>query len=221
MNKKNQKNLDETPSNARGAGRGRRGAKVATPERLEKAALWYLERYASAAANLEAVLMRRIKRSLAAHGGEEAPLAAAVRDIVARFTRAGLVDDRSFAEARAATLSRRGKGSRLIRQQLIAKGVPPEMADAVLAERRDGADSALTEDVGDPDFAAAIRYARRRKIGPWRSDDLRRENRQRDMAALGRQGHDYETARRVIDCQNVNALLAEIGEAEEPNSEWR
>ncbi len=182
----------------------RRVPKRATPALLEKAALWYLERYSSTAANLQTVLMRRVRRSLDLHGGEAEPLIEAVQDIVTRFTRAGMVDDRAFAEARVVSLARRGKGARLIRQHLVAKGVEPDMADSVLAARREEENGA--EGGQDPDFTAAIRYAQRRRIGPWRHS-ARQENRQRDMAALGRQGHDYETARKVIDAEDPELLL--------------
>ena len=200
--------LDETVATETSQRRSRRGPDPATPASLEKAALWYLERYASTVANLEAVLMRRVRRSLDAHGGDPEPLAQAVQEIAARFARAGLVDDRAFAEARVERLARSGKGGRLIRRHLIAKGVAEDLADAVLAARR--ADEIEGAQDADPDLAAAIRYARRRRLGPWRTA-ARAENRQRDLAALGRQGHDYETARAVVDAEDAEALLDQLG----------
>jgi regulatory protein len=82
--------------------------------------------------------------------------------------------------------------------------VPAALIDAALTEQTEGA--------GDAELRAALRYARRRRLGPFRLEG-RAERRDRDLAALGRQGFDYETARRVIDCQDPAALEEECGPA--------
>lgn len=182
--------------------RRQRHPKLTTPETLEKAALWYLERYATSSANLERVLMRRVHRSIAVHGGDADALADAVRAIVARFQRAGLLDDHAYADARARGLLRQGKGRRFVARALSAKGIDASLAADVLADIVSEQD-----DPGDLDLAAAINYARRRRIGPWRREN-RAANRDRDLAALGRQGHDLDTARRVVDAADAAALEA-------------
>ena len=50
----------------------RRGARRVSAEYLDKAALYYLERFASSTANLRRVLMRKVARSAAAHGTDAA-----------------------------------------------------------------------------------------------------------------------------------------------------
>ena len=52
---------DETPN------KPRRQPKPATQERLRKAALYYIDRYATSAAHLRSVLMRRVSRSARLH----------------------------------------------------------------------------------------------------------------------------------------------------------
>jgi regulatory protein len=69
---------------------------------------------------------------------------------------------------------------------------------------------ALRDETPEPDLAAAIAYARRRRLGPWRQGDDREEHRERDLAALARQGFGYDTARRVIEAENVASLEEEI-----------
>lgn len=180
----------------------KRGPRPATPERLEKAALHYLERYASSAENLRRVLMRRVYRSADLHGTDAAAGEKSVSDLIDRYRRAGLLDDKAYSTARAASLHRQGKSSRAIRQALSLKGVDEDTVSAAL--------DALRDEVGsETDLRAAVNYARRRRIGPWRSMENREPNRERDLAALGRQGFSYDIARKVIEADEPDDVLQE------------
>lgn len=64
----------------------------------------------------------------------------------------------------------------------------------------------LTEEHAQPDLAAAIKLARKRRLGPFRLPEKRAEMRAKDMAALARAGFDFDTARRVIDADSVDGL---------------
>ena len=178
----------------------RRGPRPATPKRLENAALFYLQRYATSTENLRRLLMRRVMRSAQAHGTDPAEGAAAVEDLLRRLCASGLLDDRAYAEARARSLHRRGASQRLIRARLGEKGVDAELADAALA--------ALEEAAADPDLAAGLALARRRRLGPFRPAAQRRDRRDRDLAALARAGFSYDVARQVVDADSAEALEA-------------
>ncbi|MEQ8966659.1 MAG: RecX family transcriptional regulator, partial [Azospirillaceae bacterium] len=157
-------------SRALGGGRHtRRGPRPATPERLEKAAMAYVERYAATAETLRRVLMRRVRKSAALHDTDPEAGAEAAEAIVARYARAGLVDDAAVADARARGLARRGDGLPRIRAKLAAKGIDEATAEAALAGAAE--DGLLTP------LAMAAAYARRRRLGPWRGDPARRAER--------------------------------------------
>lgn len=177
---------------------GRRGPRPVTPERLEAIALFYLERFASSAENLHRVLARRVERSARAHGTDRAAGLAAAAALVARLQAAGLLDDRRYAEAKAASLQRRGRPLEMIRRELARRGVG--RADIATAT------AALAAAGPEPDLAAAVALAHRRRLGPWRAPEARAAARGRDLAALGRAGFDYETARRVIDAADPESL---------------
>jgi len=181
--------------------RRRRSPRKATPKSLENAALHYLQRFASSAENLRRVLMRRVEKSARAHGTDRAEGATAVDAIVARFLAAGMLDDRAYAEARAGTLHRRGAGARKIRATLQQKGVGAEAIEAAL--------EALLRETSEPELAAAVNLARRRRLGPYRAPDERAERREKDLAALARAGFSYDIARRVIEADDAAALEAE------------
>lgn len=169
-----------------------------TPQYLENAALHYLERFASSTANLRRVLMRKADRSLRHWGGDRAEAAAQIEAVVARLAGLGYLDDAAYAAMKARGLNRQGKGTRAIRQALAAKGVDADTAGTALDR--------LAEEVADPDLAAAVRLARKRRLGPFRAVALRAEMRHKDLAALARAGFDLDTARRVIEAAGPEDL---------------
>jgi regulatory protein len=85
---------------------------------------------------------------------------------------------------------------------LNAKGVPADIvAETAAALRDEGGDA-----------AAAMRLARRRRLGPFRQSG-REEYRQRDMAALGRAGFEYQVAAMIVDAEDVETLTQIVSEA--------
>jgi len=175
------------------AGAGvRRKPRKATPKRLENAALHYLARYSSSAENL-----RRVDRSTRQHGTDPEEGTAFVDDLIARYSKAGLLNDTRFAEGRARSLLERGVSPRAIRLRLREKGVASETVEAVLLD--------LVEDKGDIEWAAAVALAKRRRIGPFRKSD-RQSVREKDLAALARAGFSYDVAQRVVDAENSTDL---------------
>jgi regulatory protein len=176
--------------------RSRRPPAVA-PGDLEKAALKYLERYSSSAENLRRVLMRKILR--AAHAGviERAEGSARVDAVVGRLMDRRLIDDKAYAEGRARSLSRQGRSRARIGQSLAAKGVDAEEVEAALR--------GLAEE-GQTDTAAAARFAKRRRLGPFRPAKERPARRDRDIAALGRAGFSFAIARQVVDAEDPETL---------------
>lgn len=182
------------------AGGRRKSPRKATPQHLENAALHYLERFATSEANLRRVLMRKIERSARFHDTDRGEGAAAVEDIIARFRRSRLLDDAAYAEGRARSLFLRGASARKIRMALIQKGVGEDEVNAALAR--------LFDEAAEPELAAAVTLARKRRLGPFRRGD-RAAMRERDLASLARAGFSYDIARRVIEAEDSETLEAE------------
>ncbi len=186
--------------------RARRKPRKITPDSLGRIALHYLERYATSSENLRRVLIRRIRRSAQAHGTDPDEQLPHVDALITRYQQAGLLDDQAYARMRAESLHRRGSSGRMIRMKLAAKGLESDAIDDAL--------ESLTDLVANTDLSGACNYARRRRIGPWRRRD-RTEHRDRDLAALARQGFSYDIARKVVDAENPEVLEAEAAEAKE------
>ena len=165
-----------------------------TPARLHERALRYLERFATTSAHLRKVLLRRAERDAVALELDPTTVRADVDAVVKRVVAAGLVDDRLFAASRTRRLSEAGRSPTRIRAALMGKGLDEQ---AVAAAWR-----GLEEDQGDPELAAAMAYARRRRLGPWRTAEARLEHRAKDLAALARAGFGYRVARLVVAAEN-------------------
>lgn len=184
--------------------REKRPPRPLTEERLRQAALHYLERFASSAGNLRAVLDRRVrKNAMQGLDTPEAPqwIARIVHDLVA----AGAVDDRAYAEMRAASLVRAGRSRTRIKATLQQKRVDPAVLDEALRQ--------LTEDTPNADLVAAVNFARRRRLGPFFAGD-RAARRLKDIAALARAGFSADVARRVVDAADRETLMAQLESGE-------
>jgi regulatory protein len=172
------------------ARRPKRPPRKVTPAYLQRAAMAYLERYASSAENLRRVLRRKVETRCRLRGEDPAELQGAIDDVVARSIRSGLVDDTRYAESRVASLRRRGGSRRAIQAKLSAKGVGRETIAAAL------------ESEPEDELAAAHALARRRRLGPYRPGE-RAPFREKDLAALARGGFSFGVARRVIDGERL------------------
>ncbi len=180
-----------------------RQAPPMTPERLEQAGLNYLARFAASAAQLRRVLMRRVRLSEAAHATDTALLAQAITRLIERWIASGLLNDGGYAEAKAASLHRRGLPRSRIRAKLQEKGIAAPLIDAVLGD---------TTEIGS-DLAAAAAFARRRRLGPYRLPEVRTEFFHKDLGSLARAGFDRRTAERILraeDPEAVSALVSDV-----------
>ena len=194
---------DPDPQEMPGKAGKKRVPRKVTAKSLENAALWYLTRFATSGTNLARVLARRVDRSARHHGTDREEGMEFIARLIARYRRSGLLDDRAYAIARAKTLNWRGKPVKAITFMLRAKGVTNEDIDEALL--------ALEDQGGDPDMGAAARYARRRRLGPFRAAPEREEHRQRDLAALARAGFGYDVARRIIGAESPGDVEAGDG----------
>jgi regulatory protein len=185
----------------------RRPRKV-TAVSLENAALHYLERFASSAANLRRILMRRVRRAAAEHGSDPAEGAALVEALIERLQRSGILDDRRYAEAKAASLHRRGTSRRALAGRLAGQGIDGTLIAQAL--------SGIEEQTGDAELAAACTLARRRRLGPYRLGSAREDTARKELGAFARAGFSRDIASRVLACSDAAAVEAMLREFE-PN----
>ena len=134
---------------------------------------------------------RELTRRLRRRGAPPEVAQAVVNDLIGR----GYVDDQAFARWWAEARARgRRVGSRRLRQELAARGIPREMAEAAIA--------AAFDDVGEVD--RALQAARRRLPALTRGPSTRVAARLADY--LLRRGYPAAAVRHA-----VRVLLAERG----------
>jgi regulatory protein len=165
--------------------------------RLRARALRYLERYGASRGRLARVLERRARREAEAAGADVEAVTAEVADVIEELAELGVVNDAAYAEGRSRALLRRGRSPGRVRRELAMDGIDRAAADAAL-ESYGGADALA--------HAAAVRFAKRRGLGPFRDPARRAERRDRDLQALVRQGFPFPLARRVVDADDEAAL---------------
>lgn len=165
--------------------------------KLDELAIFYVGRFATSRAKLATYLDRKLRERGWADGQP-----ADIPALVDRLARLGYVDDQAFALLKARSLSARGYGSRRVCQALQGAGIAEEDSEAA----RDLSESETVE--------AALRLARRRRIGPFATGELTPKERERALSTMLRAGHGFSLSRAIVDappgCEIDQEILAAI-----------
>lgn len=177
---------------------------------LHDAALAHLARFAATEAGLVRVLHRRVDRWARAAEAEGAldpeSLAAAqqasrqaAREVARALVQSGVLDDAAFAGARARSLTRAGRSRRAVGAHLAAKGVAKDLVQAALPDP-------------ESELAAALAYARRRRLGPFRKQDADDATQRKELGAMARAGFPQAVARQALrmDPDAAEALVIRL-----------
>jgi regulatory protein len=149
--------------------------------KLDELALTYVGRFATTRAKLGSYLARKLRER--GWAGERSPDPEAV---VERLAALGYVDDVQYALSKARSLTGRGYGPRRVRHSLYAAGIAEEDGEAA------------RELAGTEAAEAALRYARRRRIGPFAAEMPDIVARERALAAMIRAGHSFAIATAIL-----------------------
>lgn len=187
------RNESSHSASAKAAKPGRAPRRIAAAD-LKGLALDYLDRFAATRQRLRQVMLRKIRKSARLHGDDPEPIIAALDEAILWLEGRGFLSDKAYAESKARALVARGTSRAHILANLASKGVAGDTARAAL-------DSVALE-YEEPELEAAQRYARRRRLGPYRLDaETRAARRDKDLAALARAGFAGRIARQVIDSE--------------------
>jgi regulatory protein len=173
----------------------RKGNKMRPPltgEALNELALAYVGRFATTRSKLASYLSRKLRERGWAGTG-----AADVEAIAERLANLGYVDDAAYALSKSRALTGRGYGVGRVRQALRAAGVEDEDSDAA----RELAEAQAVE--------AALRFARRRRLGPFGDGVADRAGRERALAAMIRAGHPFALSRSILSLEPGSAVEVE------------
>ena len=150
--------------------------------KLDEIALHYVGRFATSRSKLLSYLKRKLRER--GWDGENEP---DLDGLAAKLVRLGYVDDRAYAVGKARSLTSRGYGERRVGQALAMAGIGDD--DGSEARSLAQADA----------VAAALRFARRRSLGPYAQTSPDPRERERAIAAMVRAGHRFALARAIVD----------------------
>jgi regulatory protein len=162
--------------------RARKPRQPLNQEGLERLALFYAGRYATTRAKLRDYLKRKV-----AERGWDGNAAPGIEPLVEKLAELRYVDDKAFAASKASSLTRRGFGERRVGEALRAAGIEAEDAEPAKAEAKGSAG------------AAALRFAERKRLGPYAHEPLDPAARQKAAAAMLRAGHPFDLVRRILN----------------------
>ena len=150
--------------------------------RLNDLALRYVGRFATTRSKLRSYLARKLGER--GWDGEHEPDLAAIAE---RFAAHGYVDDSSYALNKSQSLTGRGYGKRRVTEALRAAGIEDEHG------------AAAQEHAEAEAVSAALKFARRRRLGPF-ADSVPRDPKAKEkaLAAMIRAGHNFDLAQVIL-----------------------
>ncbi len=150
-------------------------------DKLNELMLAYVARFATSRAKLAAYLTRKL-RERGWSGDGEPPVA----ELVDKAASSGFVDDAAFALGKSRSLTARGYGARRVALALHAAGIAEADGEAARTHAREDA------------IEAALRFARRRRFGPFAAKATEPRLQEKQLAAMIRAGHDLRLAKAII-----------------------
>ncbi len=164
---------------------------------LQNAGLHYLNRYASSSENFRRVLQRKIQKSEHYHGSVPEECQDWVNEIIQRYQECGLLNDDVYALSRVGSLRRQGSSRKAIIAKLSQKGLSH---DAITKALNAYEEEQQTDK--DPEWLAAVKLARKRRLGPFQPDPIKRQDKQQNhMASLARAGFSFDIAKKIIESE--------------------
>jgi regulatory protein len=160
---------------------------------LNELALTYVGRFATTRAKLATYLGRKLRER--GWGGERP---ADIEAIVERLSGLGYVDDAAYAVSKSRALTARGYGARRVNQSLRAAGIAEQDSE----EARELAETEKVE--------SALRFAKRRRLGPFAEKSVDPAARERALAAMIRAGHSFALAKAILSLEPGTKVSIEI-----------
>lgn len=166
--------------------------------RLENSGLYYLQRYTSSKANFEEVMRRKIFKWDLSDKITKDQITTLLSALIQKFESLKYLNDTQYALMKIRSGFASGKSKKWIEQYLTQKSLTPEdikKAYALYCEEtnRD------KDDTFNPDHEAAIKYAMKKRLGPYsQKQELTPELFQKHLARLVRAGFAYNVAKKVL-----------------------
>ena len=151
-------------------------------EKLQEMALRYVGRFATSRSKLRTYLQRKVRER--GWDGAQAP---DFDRLAERFCELGYIDDAAYALSKSQSLVSRGYGKRRLEQKLRVDGIGEDDGEAARALADEEA------------IASALRFAKRRRIGPFSAGASDPRQRDKAIGSLVRAGHAFGLAKAIAE----------------------
>lgn len=157
-----------------------------TEKRLMNITLFYLSQYETSELKLRNMLKRRIRRMKMR--SEEIPEEAInwLDNVVQKVKELGYLDDNRYAENQMRILVEECRSDQYILAKIKGAGVPESHIRELLGK------------LNESELERAKKFADKKQIGPFRPEEERGLNREKDMATFARAGFSYDTVLKVM-----------------------
>ncbi len=174
--------------------RERRPPKKITSTYLHNSGLYYLERFAASKKHFKTVMMRKVKRSCMHHKDQDYNECAILVDaLVNKFEKSGLLNDDLYTSGSVSSLRRKGLSRMAIISKMLQKGIAKDQTLLALEKL----DYETHESCDDAERAAALNFARKKRIGPYfRGNE---QNIKKSLGVLARGGFSYSVAMSILE----------------------
>ena len=171
-------------------------------KRLINKALHYLGSYQASRAKLRVILKRFAARKI--DSDDEQAIAKAIEDVILLMVDYGYVNDESLAASKTRQAVLSGQSRRQLTAKLKQMGVDDEITEKALKARQ--------TDWHDPEWAAILIAARKKRVGPFGAA-VDFEGQQKQMAKLARAGFSLDLIRKCLAIEDRETAEKELDEA--------
>lgn len=173
--------------------------KEISPGYLERAGLFYLERYSSSIENFRRVMRRKIDRSCRYHEHDPAPHYESLEAVIQKFIDQGFLNDALYTKITATSLRRKGQSKKMIALKLKQKGVENNDLESLIETIDwDEFDPAVNETDLSFECMSAMRHIRKKRLGPYRRKQDEKSH-EKDLASLARAGYSYAISKKALE----------------------
>ena len=167
---------------------------------LKDLAYSYLEKYNPSKQQLKVFLLKKYLNKIKGSKSKK-EVSSIIDEIISNLEKNKILNDEIYSDSKARMFLRRGYSLNKINMSLRSKGIEEKFIKRTIEK--------IKENQIEPDFVAALKLCKRRRIGPLRPEGNRELFYKKDMGVLARGGFSFELSKRVLDLDinEFNKLL--------------
>ena len=167
---------------------------------LKDLAYSYLEKYNPSKQQLKVFLLKKYLTKIKGSKSKK-EVSSIIDEIISSLEKNKILNDEMYSDSKARMFLRRGYSLNKINMSLRSKGIEEKFIKRTIEK--------IKENQIEPDFVAALKLCKRRRIGPLRPEGNRELFYKKDMGVLARGGFSFELSKRVLDLDinEFNKLL--------------